>query len=406
MIRGALILLAVFLSACASSPPRPATSLEITAMVPEGTGALYISGNLDALGPWKADGQIMQGAARERRVKLSVPPGHTLEYKFTLGEWSREALGPSGMVMGNFKLAPGETTARHEIPDFKKDPRTYIADVAGAGIQGQLDYWPDAASKHLSETRHVSIWTPPGYAAANSKRYRVIYMSDGQNLFDPRIANTGIDWGADEAMVRLAADGVDPAIIVATWSTDKRGEEYSPWHGAPNYALFLIEELMPQINRTYRTKTGAENTFHAGSSMGGLLSYYLVTHHPETFGACGCVSTHFPLSEAIVAQYFQGITTSAVPDKTPYVLRDIDNGVRPPATARYGFDYGTEGLDAAYAPTHAAVRLWLVAAGKTDGRDFYVRAYPGADHSEKSWRARLDDIFRFMLTSPANEAAK
>lgn len=401
MIRLLIAWLGLALAACTAAPangiPVGMERIEITVEVPEGTGPVYLSGSLDSLGPWKADAMLMDGAGTERRASLLRKSGEVLEYKFTLGSWEREGLGPSGTVMANFVLPAGETEARQSVVDFKKESRTNIEDVAGAGIVGQLDYWLDVPSAFLPETRHVSIWTPPGYDAHPDKAYRVIYMSDGQNLFDPRIANTGTDWGADEAMVAVAAEGVEPAIIVSSWSTSKRFEEYSPWHRGEDYFRFLADELMPRVEAAYRVKTGPENTFHAGSSMGGLISFYLVTHHPDVFGACGCVSTHVPLSEAVVAQVFPDVPVDPDPDSTPYLFRDIEAGLKPPPGARYWFDYGTEGLDAGYAPMHAVLRNWLLTNGLEEGRDFSLRRYEGATHNEASWRARLQDVFTFLL---------
>ena len=152
---------------------------------------------------------------------------------------------------------------------------------------------------------------------------------------------------------------------------------------------------MPLVEAEFRTLTGPENTAVGGSSMGGLLSFYLVTYHPETFGSCACVSTHFPLSEAVAAESFAGTTQEA--DETPFIIRDIEAGLTVPEGVRYWFDYGTEGLDAEYAPTHAAVREWLLGQGLVEGEDFEVRAYEGADHNETSWRARLDDPLTFLF---------
>jgi S-formylglutathione hydrolase FrmB len=200
----------------------------------------------------------------------------------------------------------------------------------------------------------------------------------------------------DEAVVRLVERGVmAPVIVVGVWSTSERAPEYNPWGRADQYARFLIEELIPRVNRAFRTRTGPANTAHMGSSMGGLLSYYLVTRHPEVFGACGCVSTHFPLSEAVVQRAFNQPGTAA-PDTIPYVLRDIQGGLRAPRGTRYWFDYGGQGLDSSYAPTHAAVRTWLLGQGLREGRDFVVRPYPEATHNEASWRARLDDPLIFL----------
>jgi predicted alpha/beta superfamily hydrolase len=332
-------------------------------------------------------------------VEVAAPAGTILEYKFTLGAWDREALDAAGLVPPNYRLViDRDVAAAHEIAAFKKDPRDYIADWKGSGVYGRLVYWTDVGSAHLARPRHVEIWLPPGYDDAPTARYPVLYLSDGQNLFDPRIANTGVDWGVDEAVVRLVRWGRIPRIIVVgVWNSADRGPEYSPWQRAPDYARFLIEELMPRVNAEFRTQTGAAHTAVMGSSMGGLLSFYLVTHHPDVFGACGCLSTHFPLSEAMVAQYFPGVVTAAQPDTTPYVLRDIRAGLTVPKGTRYWFDYGSEGLDSTYGPTHDAVRAWLLTQGLVEGRDFVVRRYRGATHNEASWRARLDDPLTFLF---------
>jgi predicted alpha/beta superfamily hydrolase len=371
----------------------------IRARVPDGTGTVYLAGSLPDLGPWRPDGRAMAGEGRERSVRITAPPGTAFEYKFTLGSWDREALGPTGTVPPNQRLVfASDTQVIHEIADFKKDPREYIADWRGSGVRGRLVYWTDVASAHLGPKRHVEIWLPPGYDESPTTRYPVLYMHDGQNLFDPRIANTGIDWGVDEAVVRLAEQGtIPPVIVVGVWSTAERGPEYSPWHGAPAYARFLIEELMPRVNREFRTLADPANTAVMGSSMGGLLSFYLVTHHPEHFGACGCVSTHFPFSEKAVADYLRDPARTTVPDTVPYIVRDIERGLRPPPGARYWFDYGGQGLDAGYGPTHDAVRAWLRGQGLVEGRDFVVRRYAEATHNEASWRARLDDPLTFLF---------
>ena len=375
-------------------------TVTIRTVVPEGTGTVYVGGNLPELGPWEPDGMAMTGDGVERMARVHAAPGTELQYKFTLGKWDDEALGPDGLVPGNHALViEGDTEVSHEIDAFK-DPLRWIADWEGSGVEGQLVYWTDVESAFLGPTRHVEVWLPPGYDENPAARYPVLYMSDGQNLFDPRIANTGVDWGVDEAIVRLVETGaMEPVIVVGAWSTDERGPEYSPWHGASEYARFLKEELIPRVNAEFRTLTGPENTAHMGSSMGGLLSFYLVTYHPEAFGSCGCVSTHFPLSERVWIQVGYG-TDREDADETPYVLRDIEAGMTAPEGARYWFDYGTEGLDAEYGPTHDAVREWLLGQGLTEGEDFVIREYEGATHNEASWRARLADQLAFLYAKP------
>ncbi len=387
----------------AQQQPVPGSSacctVTIRVTVPETTGTVYLAGNLPELGPWRPAGRAMEGAGRERIARVTAPRGTTFEYKFTLGSWDREALSPAGTVPPNNRLVvDGDIEALHEITSFKRPARDYMADWKGSGVLGRLIYWPDVRSAFVGPTRHVEIWLPPGYDSSGSTRYPVLYMHDGQNLFDPRIANTGVDWGVDEAVMQLVRQGtIPPVIVVGVWSTAERGTEYSPWHRASAYARFLIEELMPRVNAEFRTLTGPEYTAVMGSSMGGLLSFYLVTHHPEAFGACGCESTHFPLSEAVVAQVFQDVPHVEHPDTTPYIIRDIAAGLKAPRGARYRFDYGALGLDSTYGPTHEAVRAWLLQQGFVEGKDFVIRRYEGATHNEASWRARLTDPLTFLF---------
>ena len=369
----------------------------IRVRVPEGAPTVYIAGSLPELGPWRADGRPLTADGQFRTVQVTAAPGTVFEYKYTLGRWDREALGADGKVPWNHRIVmTSDTTVQDTVFDFKKDVRDYIADWRGSGVLGTLVFWTDVPSANLDSARHVEIWLPPGYDTSHI-RYPVLYMSDGQNLFDPRYASTGTDWGVDESIVRLVQRGViPPVIVVGVWNSAERSFEYSPWHGAERYARFLINELMPRVNREFRTLRGPRNTAHMGSSMGGLLSFYLVTHHPEAFGACGCMSTHFPISDEVAVNMLHLPPKSTPPDTTPYVVLDIQHGLRPPRGARYWFDYGGHGLDSAYAPTHAVVRDWLLRNGKVEGRDFVIRAYPELTHNETSWRARLDDPLTFL----------
>lgn len=378
------------------APASGTAAVTVTARVPANAPTVYISGNVPALGPWNPAGMAMAGEGAERTATLEIPVGARFEFKFTLGSWDREGLGPSSTVMPNFVVVvEGDTAVTRDVNGFKLDPREYMADPEGSGVLGTLVYWPEVTSAFLEEPRHVEIWLPPGYGDDPARRYRVLYMSDGQNLFDPRLASPWGDWGVDEAVVAgVEAGAWEAPIVVGVFNSSRRLQEYSPWHDAPDYARFLVEELIPRVNAEYRTLTGPENTFHMGSSMGGLLSYYLVKEHPDAFGACGCVSSHFPLTRTMAAS-ITGEPTDG--DETPYLLQDIAAGDTVPRGVRFFFDHGTEGLDASYAPTHAALREWLLGQGLTEGEEFLVRAYPGADHNEASWRARLGDQLLWIL---------
>ncbi len=379
--------------------------LDFEVTVPEGTPTLYVAGDHPTLGSW-SNAVALEGDGEVRTGSFTFPAGTRIQYKFHLGSWDREALGPSGTVMPNFlwQINEEDIVVRHTLANFRADPIQYVRDPAGGGVVGTLRYWEDVESEFLVEPRHVGVWLPPGYADDPDRRYPVLYMSDGQNLFDPRLSSWGLDWGVDEAMVAGVEAGLfEPAIVVAVFNSSRRLEEYSPWHEADLYARFLIEELMPRVNESFRTRTGPEHTFHMGSSMGGLLSWHLVQTRPDVFGACGCVSSHFVISEDVVGSITGGSNPDL--DPTPYLIRDIEAGLEPADGVRVFFDYGTEGLDATYGPPHDALGAWLDEAGRAEGRDYLIREYPGADHNEGSWRERLGDQLGWILagvTPPAS----
>ena len=278
-------------------------------------------------------------------------------------------------------------------------PREDLPDPKEADVVGSLTYWKDVPSKHLAQRRHVSIWLPPGYEKDESRRYAVLYAHDGQNLFDPRLSFTKVDWGIDEAIAAGIKDGtIDPPIVVGIWNTPDRRREYCPWDLGPEYAKFIIEELMPEVNRQFRTRVGSGSTGTLGSSMGGLISFWLCWKHPDRFGIGACVSTHFPFSAVNLAKA-QGKEPVPGTAETPLILADIAAGARFDADPRprLWFDYGTINLDASYEPVQKQVDAWLERSGMKPGTDFVSRKYEGADHSEAAWRARVGDALKFLF---------
>ena len=365
-------------------------TVTIRAQVPEGVATVFLTGNRPELGNWNPRGLPMSGEGRERTAVLRLPVGTQLEYKFTLGSWDREGLGPSGTILPNHRLTvDADKEVAIVIPDFRKDIGDYLDDWKGSGVLGRLEYWKNVPSKFLNATRHVEIWLPPGYDENSTNRYDVLYMHDGQNLFDPRIANTGVDWGVDEAIVRCVKEGrIQPVIVVGIWNTNQRLREYSPWHSGTNYAKFLIEELMPQVNQKFRTRTGPKHTVVMGSSLGGLISFWLCYKYPEAFGSGACLSTALMLN---------GRLFSPDADETPLIEREIAAGVTVPRGTRLYFDYGTREGASSFESLHAKVSAWLVSQGLKEGEGFVVRKIPGAEHNEAAWRARLDEPLKFLF---------
>lgn len=264
---------------------------------------------------------------------------------------------------------------------------------------GRVERLPQIISHQLAD-RRVDVWLPPGYDAHAELRYPVLYMHDGQNLFDPATSYGGTAWEADQALCRLVAAGkARPAIIVGVWNTPARFAEYMPqkattqaamdqlaaqFHFAPAplqsdaYLRYLVTELKPVIDRTYRTAPGRADTFVMGSSMGGLISAYALVEYPEVFGGAACVSTHWPAGDGSVIDYLAG-----------HLPR--------PGTHKFYFDYGTATLDAQYEPYQQRMDAIMRHAGYAEGRDWITRKYPGAEHSEKSWRARVEVPLEFLL---------
>ena len=277
------------------------------------------------------------------------------------------------------------------------------APVAGPGVTGTLLRYAAFPSQQVAP-RNVDVWLPPGYAAHPERRYPVIYMHDGQNLLDPSTSFGGADWGVDETMTRMIEAGqLRPAIVVGVWNTPKRREEYMPQRAvqrdvnmnvpgamdlvpgdivSDRYVDFLATELKPFIDANYRTLPGRADTIVMGSSMGGLVSQYAMSRYPEVYGAAGCVSTHWPAGDGIALDDF----AAHLPD---------------PATHRYWFDYGTETLDSTYEPYQLRADQVLRAGGYVEGVNWVTRKYPGAEHSEKSWRLRVAEPLEFLLGKPS-----
>jgi enterochelin esterase-like enzyme len=410
------------LMGCASGPSGQPNAVEVRVigLVPEGAGRVFLSGNLAVLGPWNPAGMAMSGSGRQRVAVLQVPIGYRLELKITLGSWEREGLGPSGMVMPNTVAdITGPMDVPIEVVDFKKDPLVYLNDPAGGGVLGRLVNWLDLGSRHLSEKRHVQIWLPIDYDADPLCRYPVVYAHDGQNLFDPRIANTGVDWGVDEAITALGKDKeLGPAIVVGVWSTAQRRLEYAPtkvisaldedvrdavekeFGGAilgDSYLRFLVEELKPRVDAAFRTRSGPRETFLMGASMGGLISFYGVSEYPGVFGGAACLSTHWPvaITRARIAEGGAVWRPILLQAYTAYLA---SSGLSPARTKIWS-DYGTEGLDALYAPYQAAIGQALAVRGFADADRLQMRAYQGAEHNEASWRARLFEPLQFLLAN-------
>jgi hypothetical protein len=288
-----------------------------------------------------------------------------------------------------------------------------LACASVSAAAAQLDVYPAFGSRFVAP-REVTVWLPDAYAAG-SLRFPVIYMHDGQNLYDGGQAFGGDSWQVDKAMAQRASQGRPAAIVVGVWNTPRRYREYMPQGiyarlppqlrerigashgGAPvsdAYLRFLVEELKPFIDARYRTRPDRRNTSVMGSSMGGLISLYAMAEYPDVFGQAACLSIHWPL-----------INAAAVGTLTPADVWPSAEAVRSylaqahlhPGRNRLYYDRGDQTLDAAYAPYAAVIDAAMPSLGWHADRDWVSRYFPGTAHSERSWRARLEVPLAFLL---------
>lgn len=260
---------------------------------------------------------------------------------------------------------------------------------------------------------NIDIWLPEGYPKAAP--YAVLYMHDGQMLFDPSDTWNRQEWHADEVASELIHTGkTRPFIIVGVWNVEPaRHSEYFPQRpfaslppekqaellatkrgdsvlfargvDSDNYLKFLVGEVKPYVDQHFAVDSGREATAIMGSSMGGLISMYALAEYPDVFGAAGCLSTHWPGT----------LAPDDVVVQTAF-FDYLDAHFPPPGSHRIYFDHGTETLDAWYPPLQAEVDRRMHAKGYDAGRMLSL-AFPGTDHSEVAWSARLHIPLQFLL---------
>jgi predicted alpha/beta superfamily hydrolase len=168
-----------------------------------------------------------------------------------------------------------------------------------ASANGEVRILPAINMPGLQRERIIRVYLPPGYADDSSKRYGVIYMHDGQNLFDAKTSYAG-EWGVDESMDALAREGIEWIVVGIDNGGEKRILELSPWTNprfgdaeGEAYARFMVETLKPMVDAQFRTKTDREHTLVMGSSMGGLMSHYLIFRYPDIFSGAGVLSPSY-----------------------------------------------------------------------------------------------------------------
>lgn len=271
-------------------------------------------------------------------------------------------------------------------------------------------------SSYIKE-RNISIWLPENYEYEQSK-FSVLYMHDGQMLFDSAITWNKQEWHVDETITALIrSKKIINTIVVGIWNGGSdRHNEYTPQkpfeslpvsytdsiinNGKRNsgagiysgiiksdsYLEFIVRELKPYIDKNYRTKKDRKNTFIAGSSMGGLISLYAICEYPSVFGGAACLSTHWPVIFSNENNLF--------PEAINNYLR---SHLPSPKDHKIYFDLGDQTLDAMYKPYQKKIDETMKQKGYTSS-NWKTLEFNGDDHSERSWAKRLHIPLQFLLS--------
>ncbi len=266
-------------------------------------------------------------------------------------------------------------------PARPRPPAPWVPYPGNADPSGlSLLVFPSLHSRALRNSRDLLVALPPTYATSE-RRYPVVYMQDGQNLFDPATSFAG-DWHLGRTMADLAAHGVEAIVVGVPNAGRRRIHEYSPFRdsrhgggGGDTYLRFLADTVKPLIDRSFRTHPGREATAIAGSSMGGLISLYALYRFPSVFGAAGVMSPSLWFARRAMLGYVQRSAT--IPGR---IYLDVGLQEEPTAVA-----------DA------RVLRDILVTAGREPGRDLEYLEDEDGRHAEEAWGRRFARALPFLL---------
>lgn len=354
-------------------------TLTIRVHAPSGTpdtASLYVAGNLHELGSWQPNGLRMSRInSSVWSASMRLPRGTEVEFKVTLGTWDDEALFRPGEVPPNVRLVLTADTTIELFPVSWKD----LHPDRSTGITGTVRYHRGVKGEGLTYLRRITVWLPPSYDSALTRRYPVLYMHDGQNVFDRMTAFGGNDWRVDEVADSLIRAGaMEEIIAVAISNSPDRALEYSDTRLGRAYAAFVAHQLKPMIDSVYRTKPDRANTAVMGSSMGGLISFLFVWWYPEVFSKAACLSSAFRWDDN-------------------RIVHEVEAAGRLPRDIVIYLDCGTVGLEASLRPGFERMVHLLQQKGLEKGETLMGFLDEGAEHTERAWAARLWRPLEFLF---------
>lgn len=342
--------------------------------------SIYITGSVEQLGTWNPGKVKMDPKGDHTWSKeISVSRPISIEYKYTLGTWEREGADANGSPLTNFAVnVSQDKVVKDTVLFWTKGKRQR---VNHGQITGAVRYHRGLRGAGIQD-RDLIVWLPPGYEADKKRRYPVIYMHDGQNIFDPVTSAFGVDWSVDETADDLIRKkSIEPVIVVGIYNTGDRMKEYTPGDKGTAYMNFVVKTVKPLIDSTYRTKADRKNTIVGGSSAGGIISFMLVWEHPDVFSKAICMSPAFQ---------------SLSPGGWDYA-RVVQNSNGNKKDVFFYIDNGGIGLDSQLQPGIDALLTALRSKGYKEGTDFVFVRDPIAKHFEADWAKRFPQALVTVL---------
>jgi len=346
-----------------------------------------VVGSAPALGDWRPELALpLHWTNPYLEGEFDAEASSAFEYKIICGSWEAEEVDAFGCIPGNHSHeARLDTTLHHTVADWKD---RYRGRLTRERIHSQS----------LAGWRDLLIWIPQSYGTESSRRFPVIFLHDGDNVFNPLTSVfTGVDLAADEWVNLLSSRGIMPeSIVVGIRHPDGFSEEdrplrdfdLSPELGGAAYSRFVAGELVSHMDTHYRTLARPEARILGGVALGALNTFYTALHHPGVFANFLCLSTSFEdVSMSLPAESRQLNFLASLPAL--------------PSGIRMYFDYGTQGIDECYEPYHAELGSLLRQNGWRDGDQFVTRKIEGGTHDEISWRARLGPALEFLARRPS-----
>ena len=253
-----------------------------------------------------------------------------------------------------------------------------------------LHLLPRVWSPQLRNRRDLVVYLPPSYDVDRKRRYPVLYMHDGQNLFDPATSYAG-HWQLGTTLAQYAGQGLEVIVVGVPNTGIRRVDEYTPHRDlirgggdGDRYISFLVETVKPMIDRQLRTQRGPASTVIAGSSLGGLISLYALFRSPWTFGAAGVLSPALWFADGAIFDH----------------VREAQ-----PPGGRLHIDIGTaEGPDALHDTRH--MRDLLIAQGFEPGQSLSYYEDVDARHQERAWARRFRVVLPFLFGGPCPESSE